>query len=105
MRCPKIFFLVLSTSFVAYAQPLGILSSEGRQESKKQVLSSPGGRFVFGQISDSGKDQFMLDTKTGRLWRLTERGDIGMYLINIPYCIAEGKYAPLPEQTINSADK
>ena len=29
-----------------------------------RTLSSPNGRFVFGQISDSSKDQYMLDTWT-----------------------------------------
>jgi hypothetical protein len=94
----NIFFLILSTSFVAVAQPLGILSSQGKQESQKQILSSSEGRFVFGQISDSSKDQFMLDTRTGRLWRISERGDIGIFLSNVPYCIAEGKYSHLPEK-------
>jgi hypothetical protein len=32
------------------------------------VLSATGGRYVFGQISDSRRDQYMLDTQTGRLW-------------------------------------
>jgi len=31
---------------------------------KGKVLSAAGGRFVFGQISDAGKDQFILDTLT-----------------------------------------
>jgi hypothetical protein len=35
-----------------------------------RVLQADGGRFVFGQISDFRRDQFMLDTKTGRLWRV-----------------------------------
>lgn len=34
------------------------------------VLSAEGGRYVFGQISDARRDQFMLDTATGRLWRV-----------------------------------
>jgi hypothetical protein len=101
----NIFLLVLSTSFVVFAQPLGILSSQGPQDPQKQILSSSGGRFVFGQISDSSKDQFMLDTQTGRLWRITERGDIGTFLTNIPYCISEGKYSPLPDKVKNPQDK
>ena len=32
------------------------------------VLSATGGRYVFGQISESRRDQYMLDTQTGRLW-------------------------------------
>lgn len=34
------------------------------------VLSSPGGRFVFGQIGLARADQYLLDTTTGRVWRL-----------------------------------
>lgn len=34
------------------------------------VLSATGGRFVYGQVSAFGRDQFMLDTQDGRLWRI-----------------------------------
>lgn len=63
---------------------------------KGKVLTAAGGRFVFGQISDSGKDQFMLDTLTGRLWRIGESSDAGMHLRPIPYRMEDGKYSPLP---------
>ena len=66
---------------------------------KGKVLSSAGGRFVFGQISDSGKDQFMLDTLTGRLWRVGESSDVGMHLKPIPYRKEDGKYSPSPDGT------
>lgn|SRR5487761_1938432 len=33
-------------------------------------LSAPGGRYVFGQINQMARDQYMLDTQTGRLWRI-----------------------------------
>ncbi len=33
------------------------------------TLSAPGGRYVFGQISALRRDQYMLDTQTGRLWQ------------------------------------
>jgi hypothetical protein len=66
---------------------------------KGKVLSSAGGRFVFGQISDSGKDQFMLDTLTGRLWRVGESSDVGMHLKPIPYRKEDGKYSPAPDGT------
>lgn len=29
-----------------------------------------GGRFVFGQVSDLGRDKFLLDTQAGRLWQI-----------------------------------
>ncbi len=39
-------------------------------QSQQKVISSENGRFVFGQISDFRSDQYMLDTKTGRLWTI-----------------------------------
>ncbi len=95
-------WLLFPLSFAA-AQPFGVMSSQGPQRPQNQVLSSPIARFVFGQVSDSSKDQFMLDTRTGRLWRISERGDIGMFLTIVPYCDSEGKCQNLPEQTPDSA--
>jgi hypothetical protein len=61
-----------------------------------KVLGCAGGRFVFGQISDSSKDQFMLDTHTGRLWRIGESSDVGTHLRGIPYKDEEGKVSACP---------
>jgi len=72
---------------------------------KGKVLSAAGGRFVFGQISESGKDQFMLDTLTGRLWRIGESSDAGMHLRPIPYRKEDGKYSPQPDAAQESKTK
>jgi len=61
-----------------------------------KVLGCAGGRFVFGQISDSSKDQYMLDTHTGRLWRIGESSDVGTHLRVIPYKDEEGKVSSWP---------
>ena len=61
-----------------------------------KVLGCAGGRFVFGQISDSSKDQYMLDTQTGRLWRIGESSDVGTHLRVIPYKDDQGKISPYP---------
>lgn len=98
-------FLTLFPVHGVWAQPFGILSSQGQQDSQKLILSSINGRFVFGQISDSVKDQYMLDTVTGRLWRITERGDIGTFLTNIPYCNSEGECSPFPDKITDSKQK
>jgi hypothetical protein len=37
---------------------------------QNKVLSAEDGRFVFGQISEYRRDQYLLDTRTGRLWRV-----------------------------------
>ena len=86
-------FSLLFSSISVLAQPLGIASPQPQQN----VLSSSNGRFVFGQISDSSKDQFMLDTFSGRLWRIAESGEIGLFLRAVPYRTTEGEYKPLPK--------
>jgi hypothetical protein len=87
------------------AQPLGVMTQRPAQQSQKAVLSSAHGRFVFGQIPDSSKDQFMLDTATGRLWRLTKRTDIGVCLSTVPYRSAEGECSALPQNAPGSQGK
>jgi hypothetical protein len=64
------------------------------------ILGCSGGRFVFGQISDSSKDQYMLDTQTGRLWRIGESSDVGTHLRAIPYKDENGKAFPSPGDII-----
>lgn len=75
---------------------MGIIPSQPPQKPQPNVLCPPGGRFVFGQISDSAKDQFMLDTLTGRLWKISETGEVGLFLSPVPYRVKDGKYSPLP---------
>jgi len=97
--------LVLYSSMSVCAQPLGVMPPQPQQKSQPQVLSSPSGRFVFGQISDSSKDQFMLDTFTGRLWRITKRTDIGICLTSVPYRTADGECSALPEDISDSGSR
>ncbi len=100
-----LFFIVVSFVFSAtsIAQPFGMHQRNSFQ--KRNVLSSPNGRYVFGQISDSEKDQYMLDTWTGRLWRISENGEVGKFLLPIPYQISEGKYSYLPPATKKRKEK
>ena len=91
-----VFLLVVLSTTSVYAQ-FGVMTQQPPQESQKAVLSATHGRYVFGQISDSSQDQFMLDTETGRLWRLTKRSDIGVCLSTVPYRSEEGQCSPLPE--------
>lgn len=65
-------------SFIVVASLFGPTSSSFGQEPVKvippQQKSLDGGqRFVFGQISEYRRDQFMLDTLTGRLWRVVNQ--------------------------------
>lgn len=96
------FSLLLFLPITVCAQPLGILSPQPQKKSQLGLLSAENGRFVFGQISDSSKDKFMLDTFTGRLWRIAESGEIGLYLTTIPYRTKKGKYTALPDKISDS---
>ena len=104
MVMPVFLVLLLGVGGV-YARPLGIGSAQKQPEPQHEILSSENGRFVFGQISGSGKDQFMLDTATGRLWRIGESGKIGMFLKSIPYLDADGECSVLPDKIPESAPK
>lgn len=49
------------------------VSAWGQSEPKAGgVLSSANGRYVFGQVSQARRDQYMLDTQTGRLWQMVQ---------------------------------
>jgi hypothetical protein len=87
-----IFTLLLAPAFAQF----GLTPSPSQKISSEGVLSSGVGRYVFGQISDSNKDQYMLDTETGRLWRIGESSDVGTHLKAIPYKDEQGKvfYCP-----------
>ncbi|NCO59295.1 MAG: hypothetical protein COZ70_05865 [Deltaproteobacteria bacterium CG_4_8_14_3_um_filter_51_11] len=80
----------------AFSQPFGLPAQPTAQTKTQVSLSTQEGRYVFGQISESAKDQFMLDTVTGRLWRVSESGKVGLYLKPVPYCDEKGDCTPLP---------
>lgn len=64
--------LKLVISAIALSLPIYSLGADAVKvtPSQQKVISSEYGRFVFGQISDFRSDQYMLDTKTGRLWTI-----------------------------------
>lgn len=82
----------------ASGQGFGMLSQPVPEQKSYPALSASGGRYVFGQISDSSRDQFMLDSLTGRLWRIGETGAIGIFLQPVPYRTGKGEYLMVPEE-------
>lgn len=97
-----LFFSVLYAGN-SLAQPFGMTPE--KEEMGGQVLSSENGRFVFGQISSSDKDKFMLDTQTGRLWRISENSKAGMYLKPVKYQNSKEEYTELPEEIPGAKSK
>jgi hypothetical protein len=103
LKCYKVLImvmiLILSLGIGAsrvHAQ-FGLGGAPPSQKVDPKVLSTGNGRFVFGQISESNKDKFMLDTFSGRLWHIAESGEVGIFLRPVPYRVGEGTYDPLPE--------
>jgi len=87
-------FAVAGASFAQTASPPG------------SVLSASGGRYVFGQISSFRRDQFLLDTQTGRLWIVScqkENDDetcAFAALEQFPFPLPDGKYSPTPSTSL-----
>jgi hypothetical protein len=70
-----------------------------------KVLATPGGRYVFGQVNDVRSDQFMLDTQTGRLWRIVEEKESGRLLLQIVrYRLLDGTMAIEPIPVVQEYD-
>ena len=82
----------------ASGQGFGMLSQPVPEKKSYPSLSAEGGRFVFGQISESSRDQFMLDSLTGRLWRIGETGAVGIFLQPVPYRTEKGEYRMMPDE-------
>ena len=99
-----LFSFLLFFPLSAEAQ-FGFTSKQVQQKSHRAVLSTTQGRFAFGQVSESSEDKFMLDTFTGRLWRLNKRTDSGLCLTVIPYRSKDGKCSSLPEKIPSSKGK
>lgn len=73
---------------VIFALLLSLAPTSGAQttiEAPGSVLTAPGGRYVFGQVSNFVKNQYMLDTKTGRLWLIVMDSEGSPVLEPIPY--------------------
>lgn len=67
------------------------------QSIQPEVLSTSGGRYVFGQISSFRSDQYMLDTQTGRLWEAVTSTNGAVSLQEVPYVSTAGVYSVMPK--------
>lgn len=68
------------------------------KENKNRSLSSENGRFVFGQISEYRRDQYLLDTQTGRIWQIIEDSSKVLSLQQILFKSIDGLKSLLPEE-------
>ena len=87
------------------ASPL--LAQTVMPEPAHPVLASEQGRFVYGQVGPMRADQYLLDTKTCRLWRMVKGKDDQLYLATIPIEQITGSiaYSPEPEEEAEAARK
>jgi hypothetical protein len=83
--------LLLGAMCVAVAAPVFA------QSSNRPAVLGGAGRYVFGQINEYNADQYMLDTMTGRLWRLVDTADgAGSVLEPVPFALPDGRSHVLP---------
>lgn len=87
-------------SAVAKAEPIEV------KPPQQKSLSTTQGRFVFGQISEYRRDQYVFDTATGRLWqKVCAQSDSGKstqddciaVLQAIPYIGTDDKWYATPK--------
>ena len=87
---------------------LSPLSAQTRDvEPTRPMLGVEGGRYVLGQIGTGRKDQYLLDTKTGRVWHFVETKDGALILEWVPIVQSNGVAAncPEPEEDAEAARK
>lgn len=85
--------LVLCTILLATA---GVAAA---QSSNRPNTLGGGGRYVFGQVNEFAADQYLLDTVTGRLWRLVDTADGGTSVLEaVPYLLPDGRTQALPPE-------
>jgi hypothetical protein len=93
----KIFVAALLFFTIAYSQ-------DGKASGGK-ILGSSTGRYVLGQINDNSKEQYILDTQTGRLWRLAATEDSIKVLREIPFVDINDQLAPSPNSVEEAKQK
>lgn len=80
----------------------GIADDKVKQDFPKKILSGEGGRFAIGQISDFRSDQYVIDTKTGRIWKIitltNEKGVQYETLQRVYYLDDKGIFIDTPPQ-------
>lgn len=97
-----IIYLLLAFSFSS------ITVTAQSKKNKENILSSENGRYVFGQVSEYRADQFLLDTKTGRLWqiKLVDSASTNIKVLEqIPFILLNGSRSLVPfdpSEEINS---
>jgi hypothetical protein len=100
----SVLILITMVSPMKVWAQFGTISQQPQTKNQFSILNSENGRFAFGQISESSKDKFMLDTLTGRLWRIAESGGVGLYLTPVLYRVEQGEYNPVPEEVPNKVE-
>lgn len=76
---------------------VALATSAFAQSSNRPAVLGGAGRYVFGQINEYNADQYMLDTMTGRLWRLVDTADgTSSVLEPVPFALPDGRSQVLP---------
>ncbi|MCK9488590.1 MAG: hypothetical protein M0Q42_04175 [Xanthomonadales bacterium] len=92
--------MIRSLPYISLLLASVAVAADALAQSRNQPAVLAGeGRYVFGQVNEYNADQYMLDTQSGRLWRLVDTGDGGASVLEaVPYLLpAGGTQATPPE--------
>lgn len=93
IRVIFIFLLIGTLFFHSYAECADTVGARG-------VLQSSNARYVFGTTIGWADTQYMLDTKTGRLWQVVKSQEAGRIVLQqVPY-ISDGKLWAMPDDPL-----
>jgi len=102
----KIFFIrIFVLAFFFFLSPIFIYGQTEVITPQHKSIVNPNGRFLFGQISEMRRDQYMLDTRIGRLWQIVADSTGGISLSPILYQLLNGKLDITPEKTKSKSYK
>ena len=87
--------LIQAAIFILLVPTGGYAQGDGQE--RAAILGVDGGRYVFGQVSNFRRDQYMLDTTTGRIWQIVEDSDKRLKLQPVPYKQLTGLEAYIPD--------
>ncbi len=91
----KFFFPIICITF--FCVSFVFAENDAIKSPQQKIMSSPNGRYVFSQVSEFARHQYMLDTQTGRLWQIVHDEKDNNKLQPVPYIQILGDEAYIPD--------
>lgn len=90
-------FLGVVCFLVFFWPAVSVAEALDAKHHRNKVLANANGRYVFGQVSEFRRDQYLLDTQTGRLWVIVADKENNSKLQPIAFVQIWGDEAFIPD--------